>query len=250
MRIAVLLLACLCLAPARADDVLDKLIADLDRIRSVSCEVERVTEGEEGKLRLLSRVFYQHGRRLHVENVKPARRRIITDGTTLYFKADLLETGFSAPLDELEKQDFWRDQIRRIPGTASDHLWRLASEKVEGEKLDPEPGLPVRRGYAAARLYAVLSLDDQGRLARVEYFRDTSRRDRTAVFDYSEWKDGGDGIWVAQVHKAVLKSGAGEVTENTRVLNLKLNQPVADSLFDPRLYFEGVKFVPDYAEMK
>jgi hypothetical protein len=250
MRIAFLLLTCLCLATARADEVLDKLIADLDRIRSVSCEVERVTASEDGQLRLLIRVFYQHGGRLHVENVKPARRRIITDGTTLYFKAEGFEQGFSAPLADLEKQDFWRDQIRRIPGTASDHLWRIASAKVPGENLDPEPGLPVRRGYATARLYAVLALDDQGRLARVEYFRDATRKERTAVIDYSEWKDGGDGIWVAQVHKALLKAGAGEVTENTRVLNLKLNQPVADSLFDPKLYFQGVKFVADYAEMK
>jgi hypothetical protein len=233
-----------------ADPLLDALEASYHRIRTVSCEVERVTEGAQGRLKLLSRVFYQEGGRLHVENVRPGRRRIVCDGRALWLKDDAFQQGFSGPLAELRGQEFWRDQIERIPGTPSEHIRRARAQNLTGRLLPAADGVARRTAYAAEKTHLVISQDERDRIVALEYFRDPELQDRAARFEYAEFKDFPDGISVAQLHRAWLRSGADEITETTRFLNLAVNEPVAASLFDAARHFPGVSFHDDFSTLK
>jgi hypothetical protein len=231
-------------------EVLDRQFAALAKIRTVSCEAERITVGPPGELRMLSRVFYQADRMLHSENIKPAHRRIILDGKSLFLKDDAFPKGFSAPLADLDQQDAWRDQLRRIPGTPSEHLHRIRGAGGTELKLEAadKDGLMVAIPKPGS-LCPVLHVDELGRLTRIEYFRDETRALRTAVMDYSDFKEF-DGVWLSQTQKAILTIGADTVTETARFLNLQVNQSLAASLFDPAVHFKGVVFADKFDQMK
>lgn len=240
----------LAVSVCRGGPVLDQLQADFARIRTVTCEVERVTEGKQGQIKLLSRVFYQEGGRLHVENFKPGRRRIVMDGTRLFLKDEAFTQGFSGPIATLRDQDFWRDQIERIPGTASDHVRRAIAQKLEEAPLPAAEGLARRTGFQAEKTYLVLGQDQRGRILRVEYFKDATLSALTARFVYTDFKEFADGVAIAQTHRGEVHAGADVIQETTRFLNLEANQPVPAGMFDPKLYFKGVEFADDFGKMK
>jgi hypothetical protein len=98
-------------------------------------------------------------------------------------------------------------------------------------------------------LCPVLHVDERGRLTRIEYFRDETRSVRTAVIDYSDFKEF-DGAWLSQTQKAVLTIGADTIIETARFLNLQVNQPLAAALFDPAVHFKGVVFADKFDQMK
>ena len=228
--------------PARADSMLEQLWAGYERIESVRGEIRRDNTGPGGTVRTLSRVYYQRPDRLNVENVMPVQRRIVADGERFYSYIQGDPKGFSRPIAELNEDMLIN--LRKVPGTGMEHLARLrgAAEEV----LDAADGFPVRRGYEAGRIYAVLSFDEQGRWTRLELFPAEDRAHPSASYDYSDFQEVLSGVWIPLRQKGVFHVQGVESTEEVRVEALQVNVTLDPALFEASDYFSGITFVDSF----
>jgi outer membrane lipoprotein-sorting protein len=239
-----LMAAATCAADGAAPATLAaRLCARYARVRTVTCRVEKLTSSGDATVRMLSRVVYVNPQRVNIEISSPSKRRIVCDGRQLYYYEEGAPRGFSQPVGELN--DTWAAALHNIPGTPMEHLLRL--QGIPESSLAPLPDFPLRRGYEAGKVFAVLSCDRGERLARIEFFSSSAMTNEVARYEYSEFVEAGEDCWFARLHKAVLRLPEGEqVTEVRRVSGLKLDEPADDSLFDPAPYFAGVTFTNDF----
>ena len=231
-----------------AATVAEQLLAGYERIESVSCDVRKDTEASAASAargRVLSRVYYRRPDRLHVDNHQPLKRTIVADGTNFFSYVAGDPKGFSRPVNRLESEMLIG--LRKVPGSAMDHLLRLRG--IAETNLPPAPDLPVRRGYATTNLFAVLSLDATGRLARVELFADSSMADCRARCDYSRFVEAAPDVWLAALHQSTARMGGAEFRETSRFDNLVVNRPMAPTLFNPALFFKDVRFEDSFDKM-
>ena len=231
---------------AGAQTLAQKVLAGYDSVQSVSCEVRRDTEAEGGaSMRTLSRVYFQRPDRLHVENFTPVKRRIVADGATFFSYIEGDPKGFSRPVANLDEEMLI--QLRKIPGTAMDHLLKL-KDAAETD-LPATVEFPVRRGYDMSKLFVVLSMDATGRLARIEFFDSVTMKNKTGQYDYSAFQQAAEGVWFPCLHRGSIWFGGVETRETTRVDNLAVNQPVQQNLFVAAPFFKGVEFVDDFSRI-
>lgn len=229
----------------RAETLAEKMLAAYDEVKTVSCEVRRDTEAAQGKSRMLSRVYCQKPDRIHIENVMPSlgtgKRRIISDGKSLYIHEEDEPRGYSKPVSELDADKLI--ELRRLPGTAMDHLLRLKG--VEEQPLPGTPEYPVRAGYPTARNFVVLCADSKGRLARVEFYRTSAMDELIGRYEYSAISEPLPGVFFAGLIRGEFSDMGLQLTETVRISSLTVNEPVAAMLFNPGVFFEKVEFVPD-----
>lgn len=238
----VLLLFALTPALASAETLAEKLLAQYAPIQTVTCEIRRDVEGPAGGMRMLSRVYYQKPDRLHVDQPTPVPRRIVCDGTTLYSYIEGDPKGFSRPVEKLN--DEMLTNLRKVPGTAMEHLVKLRGLAEKG--LEATPEFPVRKAYETDKVFVVLSLDPEGRLARIEFYATPAMAEKTAQYDYSGFQQVAGGAWIPCLHKGVFNVGGVESTETIRVGNLAVNEPIAQNLFVAAPFFKDVQFVDEF----
>jgi hypothetical protein len=239
---SVLVALLLAAGSARAETLAEQLLAGYDRVTSVTCEIRRNTESSAGSARMLSRICYQKPDRLNVENVAPLPRRIVADGTNFYSYIDGDPKGFSRSISRLDEK--MEIELRRVPGTAMEHLLRLRG--ATETDLEASPEFPVRKGYDRGKAFTVLSLDATGRLARVELFESPAMKERKAQYDYAAFREVVAGVWIPCLRRAVWTAGGDRVHETVRVDNLSVNTPIAPGLFDPAAFFKGVRFADSF----
>lgn len=217
--------------------VVDRLLAEYGRIDRISCDLRREIETDRGRVRFLSRIYWERGGRLHVDNLSPLPRTIVSDGTNFFSHVRGDPKGFSRPVAALDQE--MAIGLVKIPGTAMEHL--LLLRDAPETRLPPADGL-IRVGYTTPRLFAVLGLDGSNRLARLELFSTRDRSKRTALFEYTNFREVKPGVWIPLAHTATLDAGAGSMRETVRVDRLDSESPIAPNLFNPALFFEGVRF--------
>ncbi len=240
--IAVMTIFC---SSSQAGTLAERILASYEPIRSLSCEIRRDTEAGPNKIRTLSRVYFQKPDRLHVENYSPLKRRIVADGTTFFSYIEGDPQGFSRPIDKLTEEMLI--QLRKVPGTAMDHLMKLKGISETGLSATAE--FPERKGYDTGKRFVVLSLDKTGRLARVEFYATPDMKNKTAQYDYSDFQEAAGGAWIPCLHQAVLNNAGVEAHETVRVDNLSVNTPVPANLFVAGPFFQGVKFVDEFGKI-
>lgn len=248
MRRAMKWMAVLVLAAgaARAETVLERVLQPYNSIQSLSCEIRRDTPLPDGQtLRMLSRVYYQRPDKLHVENFSPVKRRIVSDGAIFRSFTEGAPKGFARPVAELDA-DMLRN-LRMVPGTSANLLEVLKG--VPEVPLEPTAEFPVRAGYDNGKSFAVLNLDDQGRLARYEIYGSSALTDLLARTDFSAFQEVAPGVWIAGLQQAKITVQGLERTETTRVDNLAANGEIPASLFEAAAFFPGVEFVDDFAKI-
>ncbi len=246
-RITLCLVAAALAAAVRANEptLAEQVCRSYTNIQTVSCLVRKTTVMREQTARMLSRVYYQRPDRLHVENVAPLRRRILSDGARFYLAQDGWRKGYSVPLAELDGE--WKIMQQSIPGTAMEHLLRL--QGAAEDELESQPELPVRRGYQKdGNLYVVLAADADGRLARMEFYKNRDLTERTALYRFDEFLHVTNNCWLAGRQQAEVRLQDELIEETRRFDNLQVNQPLAAGLFDPNAFFKGIDFVPDIAD--
>lgn len=232
--------------PAIAGDrLVDELFASYDEVETVSCEVRRTSRMKGDKIKSLSRVHYQKPDRIHVDSTAPIERRHVADGERLYYYVEGDAKGFSRPIEELD--DEWLHSLRKVPGTAMNHLYEIGD--AEEDKLPATDDYPIRRGYDVEKVYIVLSLGEQERLQMVEYYQSPDMEKRVLKSDYSNFKEVLPDVWIPCRHETDLKLPGIEKQETVQFLNLKVNEPIAQGLFNPSTYFEDVEFVDNFEEI-
>lgn len=249
-----LALFCMSLPPVvmnsnAAENPSKRNIADerLDQYRSVkqlSCLIRRDTESNGETGRILSRVFYQRPDKLHVETISPFKRRILSDGDMFYDMPAGAAKGYAKPVAELDAKRL--EQLRKVPGTPSDHLLRL--EGIDPETLKPTAEFPLRQGYAVEDQFVVVSVNPEGRLARIEFFRDAGDATPRGVYDYSEFVES-NGVFIPTRHEARIEERGMVIQETTYIENLEINGTIAPALFNPDSYIQGIDFTSDYSEV-
>jgi hypothetical protein len=222
-----------------------QLCAGYEQIQSVSCEIRKIATSDTITVRMLSRVHYRKPGRIHVDSVAPIKKRIISDGKTLYYHQENAERGFSRPVAKLEEPIL--STYRNIPATPMEHLLKLRD--LPEADLPGDKDLPVRKGYQAPKVYVVLAADAEGKLVRVEFYASSEMKSKTALYEYSDFHKAGDNCWIPLLHKATMFLPDGkQATEIRHIDNLFVNKPVADNLFNPDLFFKDLEFVDDFSK--
>ncbi len=226
----------------RSETLAERLLASYEAVQSVSCELRRETRSEGGNvLRILSRVHWRHDDRLHAETVSPLRRRVVADGETLFSYIEGDPMGFARPIERLDPD--WLVSLRKIPGTPTEFLLRL--QGVPETVLAPAPEFPVRRGYATPRLFVVLAVDTEGRVGRVETYRDAETGEPLSVHRFEQW-EAREGAWFSLRQETVTSMDGGRVRETVQILRLEVNPVLPAPLFQPQRFFRGVRFTDDF----
>lgn len=230
---------------AAAANLVDDLLADYSRVKSLSCEIQRDSEAEGQKSRTLSRMYYRAPNQINVQNLSPLKRTVVVDGSNLFSCIEGETKGFSRPLPLLDKAML--EQVRKVPGTPMEHLYAL--QGALETTLPPTSHYPDRRGYVLPRTYVVLSLDRQKRPALLEFFDGKDRKRRFGRFEYSNFVSLGPGVWISQRQEVEATLHGVIVKEITRLSDVKLNEPLSGELFDARRVFPGVSFVSSLSEV-
>ena len=231
---------------AQAGTVVERVLQPYDSIQSLSCEIRRDLPLPGGEtLRMLSRVFYQRPDKLHVENFSPVQRRTLSDGQVFRQYTQGAPKGFSRPVSELN--DEMLRNLRMVPGSAANILGMLSGAKEV--PLEATDQFPVRAGYDNGKSFAVLNLDDQGRLARFELFSTPAMTDLQTWTDFSAYQEVIPGVWIACLQQSKVVLQGLERTETTRIDNLTANGEIPASLFLAEGFFPGVEFVPSYDQI-
>lgn len=228
-----------------AATLVETLLSSYDPVQSVACEVRRDAESKDNKVRTLSRVYFQKPDRLHVDSTSPWTRRIVADGTNFFSYVDGEPKGFSRPIARLD-QDMLIS-LRKIPGTAMDHLLRLKGSTESN--LPPTEVFPVRQAYDTGKMTVVLSMDSSNRLARIEFFANREMTQKTAQTDYSNFSEILPGVWLSGLHQTVLWIGGLENRETSRFDNITVNKLIAPNLFNAALFFKKVDFASTIEQM-
>lgn len=231
---------------AAGESVVEQLIAAYQAVERVQVEIRRDTVGPEGRSRRISRVYYARPDRLHVETVTAPRRRIVADGKRLfsYFEGD--RRGFSRPIEQLDPK--WLISLRQVPGSPMDHLLRLRGG-IESE-WPPEPPCARRVAVATVERYALLCLDEAGRLIRLHYYRDADRTIPVAQYRYEQFVEPVEAAPLALVQRATLYLPDGRaVEETTRLYGLTVNGDMPSGLFDASAFFREIDFSADFGEL-
>mgnify|MGYP003605467570 CR=1 FL=1 len=231
---------------ARAETVLERVLKPYESVQSLSCDIRRDTPLPDGNtLRMLSRVYYQRPDKLHVENASPVQRRIVSDGTVFRSYTQGAPKGFSRPVKDLSEEML--RNLRMVPGSAANMLEILKDAKEV--PLEPTAEYPVRAGYDNGKSFAILNLDDKGRLARYEIYSSAALTDLLTRTDFSAFQEVSPGVWIASLQQSKVILQGLERTETTRVDNLVANGEIPASLFEADAFFAGVEFVDDFGKI-
>ena len=221
---------------------LETLLAGYERIESVTCDVRRDMSNEDGSIRWLSRVHYQRLDRLHVENFSPLPRGIIADGETMYQHNDGHPRGFRRSIAELDQTMVYN--LRRVPGTVMEHLFRLRD--AEEIVLPATDEFPIRHGYPAGDVFVVLEADEKGRLTRVLFYADQDQTERTGDITCSHFEEVLEGVWIPMRHRIHVTAGGMTSRETVRFSNYEVNIEIPARLFDPSLFWDDVRWVDTF----
>jgi len=245
MRKTALVLSLVVLVPALGSEeptLAQRLCASYRKIRTIACEIRKISKSGNRTSRMLSRVFYAKGKRIHVENVSPVERRIVADGQRLYYHERGMPRGYSAPVDELGNKML--ASLHNVPGTPMEHLLKI--EDAPETDLPPTNEFPVRKAYAAQGVFVVLSCDTKDRLVRIDFFKSSKMAHMIAQYEYGAFQKTEGSCWIPCQHRATLYLPRGErVTETRQIDNLVVNEPIADRMFDHTAFFRDVEFVSD-----
>lgn len=231
------------LSHAAPGTLAEELCEAYRKIESISCEIRKITESPENTVRMLSRVHYKKPGKIHVESVSPVSKRIISDGTRLYYYQENAERGFSRPVTELEEPML--SAYKNIPATPVEHLIKL--KKYREESLGPTDEFPLRRAYRTGKAYVVLSADTEKKLHSIEFFASEKMEKRTAFYKYSKFIKARPDCWIPCLHEAVINLPDGrEIHEARHIHGLQIGKPIPEELFDHSGFLSDVEFTDDF----
>ena len=138
-------------------------------------------------------------------------------------------------------------QLRKIPGTATDHLMKLRGKTTV--RFAGHRRVPGTQGIDANKVFVVLSLDATGRLARLEFYTSAKMERKTGQYDYSEFQEAVKGAWIPCLHRGTFNIGGTECKETVRVYSLAVNTPIPAGLFIAEPFFKGVAFESSFEKI-
>ncbi len=231
---------------AKAGEEVDRLLGEYSKIETVTCQIRRTKEGDLGKMKFLSRVYWTNQSQLHSEGISPLKRRTIVDGQQLWQYVQGDPKGFSRPIGELSEQ--MRISLEMVPGTPMDQLLRLKDLDETALADDAQPA--KRIGIKTDNQYVLLRFDQQNRLTGMDFFKTEAMEEKTVSYAYSDFLEAVPGTWVPLTHEVAARNDGSEFRETIKVDRFIANEPIAESLFIPSSFFDkNIDFVDDFAKI-
>ena len=236
--LSILLSAFTSLAAAAA--TAPELEAPYAGLKTLSCDVERVSKVPQGELRILSRVYHQAPGRLLVENFSPGRRKILCDGTTLHFHDASFKKGFRREVARLDP--WWIAQISNLPCTPFEHTQRLRG--IEPRVIKEAAGNRLL-GYAASNAWVEVRVGAKDLIQSIDLYSGPDHAVQFGRVEYTRYEEIA-GVPVITAMASWKQVEEVRVEETVTFRNIRVNEPLADRLFDAKAHFEGVEFVDEY----
>ncbi|MDA3799550.1 MAG: hypothetical protein PF692_10770 [Kiritimatiellae bacterium] len=234
------------LAASATTNVINEIINNYSKIKSVSCIVSRVITFNEKDTRLLSRVYYERPNKLHVQQTSPLNRRIICDGTNFFYYIDGDPKGYSSPVDKLSEQQII--ELVKVPGTSEDILYRL--KNIEPKELSGNEEYPTQLAFTTTNnLNIIVYITDEKRIEKIDFFESNEFAKLTSSSHYSNFIEATPGVFVPTTHKMVLNINKQQRTETAKFSHYTANAPISQSLFYAKPFFKGVTFVDSFKEI-
>ncbi len=243
LTLILVLISATCLFAEKPQRTLaEDLIASYETVQTMRCDIRREVDVD-GKLQTsLSRVWFQRPNRLRVDAVSPTPRGIVVDGATIYKWVKGQDHGVMIPMNEAPKAELI--QVQRVPATGQEYLLHL--EGLPETTLSPQPGFPVRRGYAqpAPLPDTVVSMTPENRRGRIELYASPAQTNRLLKVDYSGWKEIAQDIWIPCVQDTTgYRREGAPVFETLRAGSIVVNRKIDPKHFDPAAWAGDVTFV-------
>lgn len=217
----------------------EKICSSYTNVNTVSCQVSKVIKAETLSSRLLSRIYYQRPDCLHVENISPLKRRILSDGTNFYSALPEKKKVYTTALTNLPPT--MKVMQESIPGSPLEYL--LPLQGLPEDILESLPDQPVRRGYQTDKLYIVLATDNSNRLTQIAFYQDNTLKERTALVTYDKFIRVTDNCWLSSFQRLETKLQDSKLDETRHFSNVEVNQPLADGLFNPANFFKEMEII-------
>lgn len=208
------------------------------KISQFSAETRRTTSVSGGEtVKTLSTVYLERPDKFHSESVRPIHRRVVCDGKVLRNAID--DRGVVCPVEKLPPE--WLANIRTIPGSPEYEVMAIPTNAVE-KILPALPEYPKRASYTSDASVVVVEIDSLGRICRLKVSDSANPEKEIISVDYSDWIEALPGVWLPKLVKTISSKGPLVVTDILRLDNISVNTPIAQGLFNPDGFFEGVKF--------
>lgn len=232
--------------PVQAESTwLEQLLAGYDQIESVTTDVRRDISNEDGNIRWLSRVYFQRPDRMHSENFIPLPRRIIADGEEMFQHNAGHPRGFRRRIEDLDETMLYN--LRRVPGTAMEHLFRL--QGAPEEVLPGTEEYPVRHAYTVNDVYVIIEADAEERPVRIGFYTGPDREQMTGEIISSHFEEVLDGVWIGMRQQSQVTVDGKVTREMVRFGNYEVNMEIPPRLFDADVFFEGVRWVDRFDQL-
>lgn len=234
------------LAESKHQHLVKQKLENYARIKTLTCRVRRTAESGNRKLTFLSKVFYKKGDFLHSKTVAPYSRTVIANGKKLYSYFQNHTKGVAKDIDKLEKNELIN--LRKVPGTPMDHLYRLADSPQT--ILDPTAGYAERYAYTTKNAFVVVSVDKESRIKSIAFYNGKDMKDKKAETMYSRHKKVEEDLWIPCLHESTVYHEQTKAVETIHFNNLEVNVPVAENLFIAGNFMPDVEFVDSYSDLR
>lgn len=218
-------------------DVLAAISEQYAPISNLVCTVRREISMNGGEtVTTMSHVEWARGDRMRVQVLRGVGRRVVIDGTSVYVK----HPGDAAPAVYLvvNQTPTQFANLRSVPASPEETLAPLREMTASDAAPIPPYARTVVFANGDAAPTATLSLDSEGRVARLE-FTAPADGEMAACVTTSEFKGAFEalpGVWLfRRVETSV--TGADSIDAISRFDSITVNDEMPDAVFDPSQNF-------------
>lgn len=222
-----------------ASNAIEAISAQYAAVSNVVCTVRReASDAKGGKIETMSRVAWARGDRMNVHTLKPVERRTVIDGVTVQIKGASDKAPAIYQVTNQAPSQF--ANLRSVPGSPEEMLAPFAGLSA----TDVTPIHPFARTIALrdpaddasnAAVVARLSIDAEGRVARLDF--DVSSARQSAFTYFRAPFEALPGVWLFRRTESEAVVDGHTIRMVSRFDKFEVNGDLPASLFDPKAFF-------------
>lgn len=219
--------------------VLKSIHASYKGITSLMVEMRRTTELQNGKsLRTLSTVYFKRDDKFHSETVSPIHRRVIADGVNFRMYIDESPYGVKSPVEKLPQEML--ANMRAVPGSPESFL--MAFSDAEEEVLPLDDSSKTLVGLLSKDGYGCVEISEKGCVLKFSVYATKDMNEKRMEVEFSDYIEPVSGVWLPKKHVSTFFINGKGYKDVLKLVNLSVNEEIADSIFNHDAYFSGVSF--------
>jgi len=218
-----------------ASNVIEAVSAQYAAVSNLVCTVRReASDGKGGKIETMSRVAWARGDRMNVHTLKPVERRTVIDGVTIQIKDASEKAPAIYQVTNQAPSQF--ANLRSVPGSPEEMLAPLVGLSASDvPPIHPFARTISLRDSAEDAVVARLSLDAEGRVARLDF--DVSAARQSSSVHFRAPFEALPGVWLFRRTESEAVVDGHTIRMVSRFDKFEVNGDLPASLFDPGAFF-------------